>query len=251
MNHPEVAAVHRAPSAPVDRNHDFYGALWRSKRIATPTWFNTWPLLSALARRADACLEIGPGLHPRLPIAGTHFVDAAADAIEALATEGARATHGDLAALPFANEAFDLVAAFDVIEHVADGDTALDELARVLRPGGTLVASVPLHPEQWSEFDVAVGHHRRYRPDALRVDLARRGLDIEWSAPFGMKPRSTTITRFGLHMLARHPAFATRWYEAALPYLARRQPPLRFAPGLVADPSIADVVLICRRSAAL
>jgi SAM-dependent methyltransferase len=63
--------------------------------------------------------------------------------------EHARATHpadfavADVAALPFGDDAFDLVVSFETIEHVPEPPAALAELARVLRPGGTLVISTP------------------------------------------------------------------------------------------------------------
>jgi hypothetical protein len=56
-------------------NRRFYDVIWQSGRLASPEWFNTWPLLSRLARTATHRLEIGAGLHPRLPVEGSHFVD--------------------------------------------------------------------------------------------------------------------------------------------------------------------------------
>ena len=50
---------------------------------------------------------------------------------------------GDLMALPAADDAFDVVGCFEVLEHVPDPLAALDELRRVLAPGGTLVVSTP------------------------------------------------------------------------------------------------------------
>ncbi len=73
-------------------------------------------------------------------------------------------------ALPFPDASFDVVAAFDVIEHCEPEDRAVAELARVLRPGGRLLASVPAYAWAWSDHDVRAGHHRRYtRPQLLRA----------------------------------------------------------------------------------
>ncbi|MCW2844204.1 MAG: class SAM-dependent methyltransferase, partial [Nocardioides sp.] len=65
-------------------------------------------------------------------------------------------------ALPFASETFDVVGAFDVIEHCEPEAQAVAELARVLVPGGRLLASVPAYTWAWTDHDVRAGHHRRY-----------------------------------------------------------------------------------------
>ena len=57
------------------------------------------------------------------------------------------ARHADVTALPFASASLDAVASLDVLEHVPDYALALREFARVLRPGGHLVLSVPFVPE--------------------------------------------------------------------------------------------------------
>jgi len=67
-----------------------------------------------------------------------------------------------LAALPFGDGVFDLVAATDVVEHVEDDLGALRELLRVTRPGGHLMLTVPAYRWLWSASDVQLGHHRRY-----------------------------------------------------------------------------------------
>ncbi|MBA2529087.1 MAG: methyltransferase domain-containing protein [Euzebyales bacterium] len=74
--------------------------------------------------------------------------------------------------LPFAASTFDVVTAFDVVEHFADDGRLLAELHRVLKPGGTLLISVPAYQWAWSEFDVRAGHHRRYT--RRRIDGAVR-----------------------------------------------------------------------------
>lgn len=70
---------------------------------------------------------------------------------------------GDSQRLPFADSCFDLVTAFDLIEHVSLDSELVAEAWRVLRPGGLLVATVPAHPFLWSGHDVALHHKRRYR----------------------------------------------------------------------------------------
>src|SRR5438067_797777 len=99
-------------------NRRFYDALWGKARLQRPDRFNTWPLISSLLPSAAARLEIGPGLRPRLPIQGTHFIDISGPAIDQLNARGGIAASGEITALPFEDRTFDFVCAFDVIEHV-------------------------------------------------------------------------------------------------------------------------------------
>jgi SAM-dependent methyltransferase len=69
---------------------------------------------------------------------------------------------GSLLNLPFANQAFDVVCAFDVIEHVEDDLTAVTEMKRVCKNGGLIVVTVPAFMSLWSEHDVVNHHFRRY-----------------------------------------------------------------------------------------
>ena len=68
---------------------------------------------------------------------------------------------GSALALPFAEGSFDMVSAFDVIEHCDPEAEALAEVHRVLAPGGRLLMAVPAYQWAWTDFDVANGHFRR------------------------------------------------------------------------------------------
>jgi SAM-dependent methyltransferase len=85
---------------------------------------------------------------------------------------------GSAEALPFADGAFDVVAAFDVVEHCEDDALAVSELARVLAPGGRMLLSVPAYQWAWSDHDVRAGHHRRYTRRRLERVVAGAGLSI-------------------------------------------------------------------------
>lgn len=74
--------------------------------------------------------------------------------------------------------AFDAVLALDVIEHLDDDRAAVARLARLTRPGGAVIVSVPALPELFTEFDAVQGHRRRYRPDSLRAAFGDSGLEL-------------------------------------------------------------------------
>jgi SAM-dependent methyltransferase len=73
------------------------------------------------------------------------------------------------------DERFDLVCAFEVLEHIKDDATALKEWAARLRPGGWLLLSVPAYQRRYGPADELVGHFRRYDPDAMVSLLASCG----------------------------------------------------------------------------
>lgn len=244
---PEDAVT--APTADnADGNRSFYDSLWSRTKLARPERFNTWPLIASLLPLAQARLEVGPGLRPRLPIAGTRFVDSSAPVIERLNACGALAQLGDLPTLPFEDQSFDLVCAFDVLEHVEDDRRALGELSRVLKDNGTLIFSVPLHAVLWNAFDDFVGHVRRYEPSHLLLLLQRHGLILKMSAPFGMQPASTRLLSWGIWLLTNRPRSALFWYNWLLmPLGLFFQKRLRFVNGLFNADGADEMVLVCRR----
>lgn len=68
----------------------------------------------------------------------------------------------DAGALPFENETYDIVVAFDVLEHIKDDAAAIGEILRVLARGGWFLATVPAFPGLFGVHDARLGHHRRY-----------------------------------------------------------------------------------------
>lgn len=97
----------------------------------------------------------------------------------------------DFQALPLRSNSVDLITSIDVLEHLADDRPAFAEIARVLRPGGRVLISVPAFQFLWGEHDTLYGHHRRYRVPEVRERLERVGLTVEratyfeplWMAP--------------------------------------------------------------------
>ncbi len=80
--------------------------------------------------------------------------------------------------LPDFSHQFDLVCAFDVVEHVEDDAGAIAALAGQLAPGGRLMITVPAYGWLWSAHDVAHHHKRRYVRSALRQRLSQAGLKV-------------------------------------------------------------------------
>ena len=246
---PPASTPSRSASELLDHNRRFYDLLWSGARLVDPDRFNTWPLVQALLTAPQDRLEVGPGLRPRLPIEATQFIDISAPALAMLRERGARVVLGEVTALPFADASFDLLCAFDVVEHVDDDNGALAELARVARSGAMLLISAPLHPSRWSVFDELVGHKRRYEPASLLATLAVHGLMAERSAAYGMKPRSSRLVDLGMWWLSNHREVAMATYNRIfMPLGLRLQKKLELAPGVIDTLDVDEILFVCRRA---
>ena len=78
-----------------------------------------------------------------------------------------------------ARKHYDLIGAFDVIEHVDDDTAAVSALAECLTPGGKLVVAVPAHRWMWSAHDELNHHKRRYSKRSLRRLIESSPLRLE------------------------------------------------------------------------
>ncbi len=75
---------------------------------------------------------------------------------------------GSILELPFTNNTFDIVCAFDVIEHVQNDQKAIDEMKRVCKNGGIIIITVPAFMSLWSEHDDINHHFRRYKASRIK-----------------------------------------------------------------------------------
>jgi len=80
--------------------------------------------------------------------------------------------------LPFAPASFDVVLLLDVLEHFADEAALLNAVRRLLRPGGSLLVSVPAFQFLWSVHDEVLHHVRRYTAGRLRRALEKGGFAV-------------------------------------------------------------------------
>jgi SAM-dependent methyltransferase len=111
------------------------------------------------------------------------------------------------------DQQFDLVCAFEVLEHIEDDTAALRDWAARLRPGGWLLLSVPAHQRRYGPADELVGHFRRYDPDAVAPLLARCGFTdvrvIQYGFPLGY------LLEAGRDLIGRRRLAAQRGRSAA------------------------------------
>lgn len=89
----------------------------------------------------------------------------------------------DAREIPFKDE-FDVVGAFDVLEHIEEDERVLQQLYRAVIPGGGIVLTVPQHPFLWSQQDEAACHARRYRRHELKQKVEAAGFKVKMTTSF-------------------------------------------------------------------
>lgn len=108
--------------------------------------------------------------------------------------------HGSILSLDFNDAQFDLVCAFDVIEHVQDDQLAVSEMMRVCKPTGHILVTVPADMNLWGPHDEINHHFRRYSKDQLEALFSKRNAGhIEFSSYFnsGLYPAIRFARKLG------------------------------------------------------
>ena len=170
-------------------------------------------------------------------------------AVAELVASGAKAIVGLAGHLPYPDATFDLVAAFDILEHVDDDEEVLSELSRAAAPAAVLLLSAPLHPHGGRASTRSSVTLRRYRPDDLVARLNRRRWSVEGSCVFGMQPRSTLLSDLAAWSLERRRSRAIWCYSHLLLPLGKFfQRKLELRPGMIDTKAVDEILLVCRRS---
>ncbi len=104
-------------------------------------------------------------------------------AIAATRVDRAEFVQMDARNMPYEGE-FDVIGAFDVLEHIVEDDDVLEEMSRALRPGGGIIVTVPQHPWLWSDQDEYARHVRRYRRNELHQKVLRAGFEVLFETSF-------------------------------------------------------------------
>ncbi len=161
----------------------------------TPRAALRWPLIKRAMKQARPAttLEIGCGqgaMGSRLVSMTQSFLAVEPDAESAtvaasrIEPRGGEVINGFSTALS-ADRTFDLVAAFEVLEHIEDDEAALLAWREQVALGGHLLLSVPAWQHLFSPSDTAVGHFRRYSPTELTEKLRAAGFDPVWVQLYG------------------------------------------------------------------
>jgi 2-polyprenyl-3-methyl-5-hydroxy-6-metoxy-1,4-benzoquinol methylase len=85
--------------------------------------------------------------------------------------------------IPYVSE-FDVVGAFDVLEHIDDDPSVLCEIFKAVKPKGGCIISVPQHRWLWSINDDVACHKRRYSRKELKAKMETVGFRVLWTTSF-------------------------------------------------------------------
>ncbi len=91
----------------------------------------------------------------------------------------------DACHLPLPDGSADAIVSVNLLEHVADDVVALEEIARVLRPGAPAVLVVPTAPNLYDYYDRFLHHERRYARGEMARKATEVGLDVEADSHLG------------------------------------------------------------------
>ena len=164
------------------------GSFWFKARNRLILW-----ALDRFFPNAASILEIGCGTgfvlegiakhRPEIePFGSELFVEGLAFSAKRLGGR-ARLFQMDARCIPFENE-FDLIGAFDVLEHIKEDEAVLAQIHQAVAPGGGVLITVPQHMWMWSVLDELSKHQRRYSIKQLRHKLEQAGFVLVYATSF-------------------------------------------------------------------
>nr|CAD6436801.1 class I SAM-dependent methyltransferase [Rhizobium sp. Q54] len=121
--------------------------------------------------------------YPRASLVGSEIYSIALDAAQMRAGSRGEIFQMDAREIPFEDE-FDLMCAFDVLEHISEDTLVLEQMFNATRIGGGILLSVPQHPFLWSPIDDLSHHKRRYRRHELEAKCKDAGFAVVQTTSF-------------------------------------------------------------------
>lgn len=136
---------------------------WHAGRLAIiDVWLSKW----VSPPESSKILNVGCGTGGTLPVLEKYGeienIDVSDEAIKFMRSAGYKVKKVTDHILPYKDNTFDVVVAFDVLEHIDKHEDALVEWTRVLKKGGVILFTVPAYQWLWSDHDTSLHHYRRY-----------------------------------------------------------------------------------------
>lgn len=86
--------------------------------------------------------------------------------------------------IPLKDNSIDIITSLDVVEHIENDQHLVREFNRVLKPGGSLIITVPAHQWLWTYWDDILGHKRRHNQASVEALMKQANLKVEWISYF-------------------------------------------------------------------
>jgi len=157
---------------------------------------------------AERVLDLGCGISPTAPpAANVVYVDISFEALRHLSRQHPQAgfVAADVSRLPFKSGAVRSLLCSEVLEHLEHDERTLQEMSRILQPGGHLVITVPIHRYYYTFDDAYVGHFRRYEVRDLLRTLEACGFRI-----VKLRKVAGVLEKAATYVMARTFAFLSR-----------------------------------------
>ena len=185
-----MTATNDAAAKPLPREMQQHTYSIMYEEEGTHWWFvGRRRILSQMAREAlqgktsPRILDVGCGTGANLEMLGelgrADGVDISEDALAFCKARGLdRVRLGAAEKMPYEDASFDLVTALDVVEHLDDDVAGLEEMLRVLKPGGRALFFVPAFMFLWGVQDDVSHHRRRYTRESLLKSVRAAGFQV-------------------------------------------------------------------------
>ncbi len=150
----------------------------------------------------------------------------------------AKITQASIYELPYESNGFNIALCLEVLEHIEDDARAVREIARVLKPGGILIAAVP-YTFYWPDYLKLMGHFRHYTRESFSNLMNHNGLKTETYLSNYPNFHQSYTRRYAFvraqtmafgRFFGRKSLYTFKWpwrRELALDHLANRLEPLR------------------------
>jgi SAM-dependent methyltransferase len=149
---------------------------WHAGRLVIiDSWLDKW----VAPKKKSKILNVGCGTGGTLPVLEKYGkvtnVDVSDEAIKFMKKAGYLVDKVTGIKLPYKDNSFDVIVAFDVLEHIKEHEDALVEWLRVVKKDGAILFTVPAYQWLWSDHDKSLHHYRRYTKKSIKGIVPSKG----------------------------------------------------------------------------
>lgn len=145
----------------------------------------TDPMVLEIGSSSGYMLNQLKSTFPKIKLIGSDFIS---EPLERLTTDlyNVPLIQFDLCNCPLPSDSFDVVILLNVLEHIKDDVKAIEQVARILKPGGIAHIEVPSDPNCYDLYDEFLMHFRRYEMKDLKQKILKANLEIVKATHLGV-----------------------------------------------------------------